>query len=161
MPTLDDVTSETAPDVSRLVAPARRVLRAEVTDRPIDVVALGDEVEGASSGAVVSFAGVVRDHDGGRRVSAIEYVAHPIAALVLAQVVAEVTAAGDAEAVAVAHRTGSLAIGEAALVVAVAGAHRAEAFSTASELVDEIKRRLPVWKRQVFADGTDEWVDCP
>ena len=161
LPTLDFVTSDTAPDVSRLVAPARRVVRAEVTDQPIEVDTLTAAVAGASSGAVVSFAGVVRDHDGGRAVTSIEYVAHPVAALVLAEVVAEVTAAGDAEAVAVAHRIGALEIGEAALVVAVAGAHRAEAFATATELVDEIKRRLPVWKRQVFADGTDEWVDCP
>jgi molybdopterin synthase catalytic subunit len=61
----------------------------------------------------------------------------------------------------VSHRVGPLEIGEAALVVAVAGAHRAEAFATAMELVDQVKRRVPVWKRQIFSDGTDEWVDCP
>jgi molybdopterin synthase catalytic subunit len=67
----------------------------------------------------------------------------------------------QAEAVAVSHRLGPLAVGDAALVVAVAGVHRAEAFATAMLLVDEVKRQLPVWKRQVFPDGTDEWVDCP
>jgi molybdopterin synthase catalytic subunit len=109
----------------------------------------------------VSFAGVVRDHDGGRPVTSIEYVGHPTASAVLARVVAAVTAASEAEAVAVSHRLGPLAIGETALVVAVAGVHRAEAFATAMRLVDEIKAQLPVWKRQIFADGTDEWVACP
>jgi molybdopterin synthase catalytic subunit len=137
------------------------VLIAEVTERPIDVSAHTAAVEGSTSGAVVSFAGVVRNHDGCRAVTSIEYVGHPTAATVLARVVAEVAAESQAEAVAVSHRVGPLAVGEAALVVAVAGVHRAEAFATASLLVDEVKRQLPVWKRQVFADGSDEWVDCP
>jgi molybdopterin synthase catalytic subunit len=155
------VTTETGPDTSRLTPPARRVVHTEVTEQPIEVSVHTAAVAGASSGAVVSFAGVVRDHDGGRPVTSIEYVAHPTAAAVLARVVAEVTAGSQAEAVAVSHRAGPLAIGDAALVVAVAGVHRAEAFATAMLLVDEVKRQLPVWKRQVFADGSDEWVDCP
>jgi molybdopterin synthase catalytic subunit len=148
-------------DTSRLVEPARLVVLTEVTENPLDLAAHLAAVGGSSSGAVVSFAGVVRDHDGGRPVTSIEYVGHPTAAAVLARVVAEVTAAGEAEAVAVSHRLGPLAIGEAALVVAVAGVHRAEAFATAMQLVDEVKHQLPVWKRQIFADGTDEWVACP
>ena len=133
----------------------------QVTDQPIEVSTHTAAVAGESSGAVVSFAGVVRNHDGGRPVVSIEYVGHPTAAAVLARVVAEVTAASQAEAVAVSHRVGPLAVGDAALVVAVAGVHRAEAFSTAMLLVDEVKRQLPVWKRQVFTDGSDEWVACP
>jgi molybdopterin synthase catalytic subunit len=148
-------------DTSRLAPPARRVLLAEVTQNPLDVTAHTALVAGSASGAVVSFAGVVRDHDGGRPVEAIEYVGHPSAAAVLAKVVAEVCAGSEAEAVAVSHRLGPLAVGEAALVVAVAGVHRAEAFETAMRLVDEVKHQLPVWKRQIFPDGTDEWVDCP
>lgn len=155
------MTTETGPDTSRLSPPARQVVHTEVTEQPIEVSVHSAMVAGAASGAVVSFAGVVRDHDGGRPVTAIEYVGHPTSAAVLARVVAEVTAASQAEAVAVSHRIGPLAIGEAALVVAVAGVHRAEAFETAMRLVDEVKRQLPVWKRQVFPDGTDEWVDCP
>jgi molybdopterin synthase catalytic subunit len=159
------VFSETASDpmrdTSRLAAPARRVVRAEVTESPLDLAAHLAAVGGSSSGAVVSFAGVVRDHDGGRPVTSIEYVGHPTAAAVLARVVAEVAAASEAEAVAVSHRIGPLAVGEAALVVAVAGVHRAEAFAAAMQLVDEVKRQLPVWKRQIFPDGTDEWVACP
>ena len=148
-------------DSSRLLAPARRVVLAEVTHAPLDVAAHEAAVGGPASGAVVSFAGVVRDHDAGRPVRGIEYVGHPSAAAVLAEVVAEVTARSDVDAVAVSHRLGDLAIGDAALVVAVAGAHRQEAFATAALLVDEVKHRLPVWKRQVLADGTDEWVACP
>lgn len=155
------VTSETVPDTTRRAPPARRVVRVEVTEAVLDVEAHTAAVAGDASGAVVSFAGVVRDHDGGRLVTAIEYVAHPTAAAVLARVVAEVVVGSEAEAVAVSHRVGPLAIGEAALVVAVAGVHRAEAFATAMLLVDEVKAQLPIWKRQIFADGSDEWVACP
>jgi molybdopterin synthase catalytic subunit len=137
------------------------VVLAEVTSEPIEVSTHTAAVAGSSSGAVVSFAGVVRDHDGGRPVTSIEYVGHPSAAAVLARVVAEVTADSEAEAVAVSHRVGPLAVGDAALVVVVAGVHRAEAFATAMLLVDEVKRQLPVWKRQIFTDGSDEWVACP
>jgi len=148
-------------DTSRIVPPAHRVVLAAVTAEPLDVAAHEAAVSGTASGAVVTFSGVVRDHDGGRPVTGIEYVGHPSAAGVLADVVAEVTARGPVDAVAVSHRLGELAVGDAALVVAVAAAHRQEAFAVAAELVDEVKHRLPVWKRQVFADGTDEWVACP
>jgi molybdopterin synthase catalytic subunit len=148
-------------EAGRTREPARRVAQTAVTAEPLDLRAHEDAVTDRGCGAVVSFAGVVRDHDRGRDVVELEYVAHPSAARVLAELAAEVATKTDIEAVAVSHRVGTLAIGEAALVVAVAGAHRAEAFAAASLLVDEIKHRLPVWKRQVFADGTDEWVDCP
>jgi molybdopterin synthase catalytic subunit len=153
--------AERVRDNSRITPPARRVIRTEITDRPLDVAAHEAAVAGPTSGAVVTFSGAVRDHDGGRPVRGIEYVAHPSAATVLAEVVAEVTARSDVEAVAVSHRLGEVAIGEAAIVVAVAAAHRHEAFTAAAELVDEVKHRLPVWKRQILADGSDEWVACP
>jgi molybdopterin synthase catalytic subunit len=154
-------TSRHVPDSSRIDPPARRVLQTLVTDRPLDLEAQAALVAGVSSGAVVTFAGVVRNHDGGREVLGLEYVGHPTAQAVLERVVAEVTADSDAEAVAVSHRIGTLRIGDAALTVAVAGAHRQEAFATAMRLVDEVKAQLPIWKRQVLADGTDEWVACP
>lgn len=150
-----------AHDTSRLRPPARRVVRAVVTTDPLDVAAHEAAVGDASAGAVVSFAGVVRDHDGGRAVDGIEYVGHPDAGDVLVRVVEDVAARTDVEAVAVSHRLGPLAVGDAALVVAVSGAHRQEAFAAAALLVDEVKHHLPVWKRQVFTDGTDEWVACP
>jgi molybdopterin synthase catalytic subunit len=136
------------------------VVLAAVGEEPLDVARHAELVEQAAAGAVVTFAGVVRDHDGGKSVLGLEYSAHPSAGRVVAEVVAEV--AGRAEgvrAVAVSHRIGRLGIGDVALAVAVAADHRRAAFETCAELVDEVKRLLPVWKHQVFADGTDEWVN--
>lgn len=161
----DDAPADDAPspgrDVSRIAPPARVVVRAEITRAELDPAVHAAAVDRASAGAVVTFSGVVRDHDGGRAVTRIEYVAHPSAGEVLAQVAADVAARTEVDAIAVSHRLGELAIGDCALAVAVSAAHRAEAFAAAALLVDEVKRQLPVWKRQVFADGTDEWVDCP
>ena len=139
------------------------VLRAEVAESALDVDEHAALVTSSSDGAVVTFAGVVRDHDGGRHVVELEYSAHPSAASVLAEVAADVAAraAGGVRAVAVSHRVGLLSIGDVALACAVAADHRAEAFAVCAELVDEVKRALPVWKRQVFADGTVAWVNCP
>ena len=78
----------------------------------------------------------------------------------LDQVAEQIAALPDVLAVALSHRVGELAIGEAALVAAVTCAHRREAFEACAQLVEEVKARLPVWKRQVFDDGTDEWVNC-
>lgn len=148
-------------DHSRIDPPARRVVRTAITEEPLDVTAHEAAVAGPASGAVVTFSGNVRDHDGGKPVQGIEYVGHPSVADVLAEVVATVTARSDVDAVAVSHRLGHLGVGDAALVVAVSAAHRQEAFAAAALLVDEVKHRLPVWKRQVFADGSHEWVACP
>jgi molybdopterin synthase catalytic subunit len=148
-------------DHSRLHPPARRVVATELTDRVLDVAAHEAAVADPSAGAVVSFSGVVRDHDHGRQVVGIEYVGHPSAGQVLAEIVADVVGRCELEAVAVSHRVGPLAVGDAAFVVAVAAAHRQEAFAACALLVDEVKHRLPVWKRQQFTDGSDEWVSCP
>ncbi|MBP2340513.1 molybdopterin synthase catalytic subunit [Saccharothrix coeruleofusca] len=138
------------------------ILRATVSEEPLSVEEHAKLVDDAAAGAVVTFAGVVRDHDHGRSVRELEYHGHPSAADVVTEVVRDVVAGvTGVRAVAVSHRVGPLAIGDVALAVAVAAEHRAEAFAVCSELVDEVKRRLPVWKRQVFADGTDEWVNCP
>jgi molybdenum cofactor synthesis domain-containing protein len=138
------------------------VLRATVSEQPLSVEEHAALVEDAGAGAVVTFAGVVRDHDGGRSVRELEYVGHPSAEDVVAEVAKEIGARySGVRALAVSHRVGPLAIGDVALACAVAAEHRKEAFAVCSELVDEVKRRLPVWKRQVFTDGTDEWVNCP
>lgn len=136
------------------------VVLCELSDRPIDLGAHLDAVRLPAGGADVSFSGVVRDHDHGRTVTGIEYVAYPTAAQVLREVAEEIAALPDVLAVALSHRVGELAIGEAALVAAVTCAHRREAFEACARLVEEVKARLPVWKRQVFDDGTDEWVNC-
>ncbi len=138
------------------------VLRAAVGEAPLDVAEHAALVDRAAAGAVVTFAGVVRDHDGGRGVVELEYSGHPTADKVIAQVAADVAGrATGVRALAVSHRIGLLGIGDVALACAVAADHRAEAFAACAELVDEVKRVLPVWKRQVFTDGTTEWVNCP
>lgn len=138
------------------------VLRAEVSSAALDVSEHAALVDDAAAGAVVTFAGVVRDHDGGRGVVELEYSGHPTADKVIAQVAADVAGrATGVRALAVSHRIGLLGIGDVALACAVAADHRAEAFAACAELVDEVKRVLPVWKRQVFTDGTTEWVNCP
>ena len=135
------------------------VLRADLSESPIDVASHEALVDHSAAGAVVSFAGVVRNHDGGRGVTRLEYSAHPSAADVLAEVAADVAAASEGvRAIAVSHRIGVLNIGDAALVAAVSADHRAAAFRTCALLVDTVKERLPVWKHQFFTDGTDEWV---
>ncbi|MEO3758095.1 molybdenum cofactor biosynthesis protein MoaE [Mycobacterium sp. B14F4] len=136
------------------------VLRAELTEQTIEVGEHEALVADAAAGAVVSFAGVVRNHDGGKDVVRLEYSAHPSAAQTLADVAAEIAAQAEGvRAIAVSHRIGDLRIGDAALVAAVAADHRAAAFQTCARLVDVVKERLPVWKHQFFADGSEEWVN--
>ena len=136
------------------------VVRAELTEQPIDAAEHEALVAHHAAGAVVSFAGVVRNHDGGRSVTRLEYSAHPSAARVLADAVAEVAAeASGVRAIAVSHRVGPLQIGDAALIAVVAADHRGAAFQTCARLVDRVKELLPVWKHQFFVDGTDEWVN--
>jgi molybdopterin synthase catalytic subunit len=135
------------------------VLRAELTEHTIELTEHEALVAHPAAGAVVGFAGVVRDHDGGRHVTRLEYSAHPAAQQTLADVAAEIAAdCHGVRAIAVSHRIGTLQIGDAALVAAVAADHRGAAFETCERLVDEVKARLPVWKHQFFADGSDEWV---
>ena len=123
---------------------------------PDDVVA---GLAADADGAVVTFVGLVRDHHAGKRVLGLTYSAYAaMAESVTAAIVAEATARWPVR-LAVVHRLGELAIGDVAIVVAAAGAHRAEAFGAASWAVDEVKRRVPIWKRERYADGTEAWVD--
>jgi molybdopterin synthase catalytic subunit len=132
-----------------------------VSAEPLDRARHEALVEHEHAGAQVVFCGVVRSDDGGREVVELEYQGHPSAEVVLREIADEFAAEPDVLALAVSHRVGELAIGDVALVAAVATAHRREAFEICARLVDEVKHRLPIWKRQVFADGTDEWVNCP
>lgn len=136
-----------------------QVVLAQVTEEPIDLPSHEAAVARREAGAVVGFVGAVRDHDGGRGVTGLEYSAHPTAARVLADVVqAQALKAEGVRAIAVSHRVGTLLIGDAALVVAVSADHRAAAFTACARIVDAVKEALPVWKHQLFQDGTDEWV---
>lgn len=138
-----------------------RVVVAQVTESPISTAEHEQAVAVLAAGAVVGFAGVVRDHDHGRTVTELEYTGHPSAGDVIAEIAAEFAARDGVEAIAVSHRVGPLRLGDTALACAVSTAHRAEAFVLCAELVDAVKARIPIWKRQVFEDGTDEWVSCP
>ncbi len=136
------------------------IRRAVVTHAPIDVCSHAALVRDPSAGAVASFEGVVRDHDHGRRVESLSYESHPDAAGALRAVLDAAAGGAGIVALAASHRVGELAIGDVALVVAVAAHHRGEAFATCHRVVDEIKARVPIWKRQVFTDGAVEWVHC-
>lgn len=115
-------------------------------------------VDAPDCGAVVGFSGVVRNHDGGRSVSALSYSAHPSAEQVFAAVVDQISVEFPGVRLWAQHRTGSLQIGDPALVCAAAAAHRGLAFAACSALVDRIKADVPIWKEQFFSDGTVEWV---
>jgi molybdopterin synthase catalytic subunit len=141
------------------VEPVLRLV--SVSAAPLDTAAHEAAVDHPRAGARVVFCGVVRDHDHGREVVSLEYEAHPTAEQVLGTIAAEVASDPEVLALAVSHRSGRLAVGDVALVAAVATAHRGEAFAICGRLVEEVKHRLPIWKRQVFADGSDEWVNCP
>jgi molybdopterin synthase catalytic subunit len=134
-----------------------------LTDGALDV---GDHLAAVASpraGAVASFVGVVRDHDPGSsgRVVALEYSAHPDAPAVLGRISGELAARDGVLGLAVSHRVGRLAVGDVALVAAVASAHRELAFDVCRELVERVKAELPVWKKQLVADGSHSWVGLP
>jgi molybdopterin synthase catalytic subunit len=140
------------PDVVRLLA---------LRDTPLDVAEVLAAVEDAGAGGVVSFTGLVRDSDGGRDVTELEYVAHPDAEAALRRVAEAVAADLPVRALAAVHRTGLLAVGDIAVVVAASAAHRGQAFEAARRLIDDLKEQTPIWKRQVFREGDQEWVGSP
>ena len=139
-------------DVIRLLA---------LRDTPLDVAEVLAAVEDPRAGGVVSFTGLVRDHDGGRGVTELEYSAHPDAEGALRRVAEQVAADFPGHGLAAVHRTGLLAVGDVAVVVAASAAHRGQAFEAARRLIDDLKAAVPVWKRQVFTDGDEEWVGTP
>lgn len=132
-----------------------------IEDRPLSAAEVLALVEHPRAGGVVSFTGLVRDHDGGRGVVALDYSAHPDAAARLRSLVDEVAARPGVVAAAAHHRVGPLSVGDLAVVVAVAAEHRAEAFDGARDLIDRLKAEVPIWKHQRFSDGSDEWVGTP
>ena len=130
---------------------------AVISDEPIDAAAIEAFVLDDANGALVTFRGIVRNHDHGAAVTLLEYQAHPDAQQFLLAA-CETVAAESGLRVAAAHRTGSLAVGDTALVAAVASPHRAESFAACGRLVELIKQTVPIWKRQHLADGVTEWV---
>ena len=130
-----------------------------LTSQPIDVAMVGALVLRPGHGAVTTFVGHVRDHHLGRVVTRLDYSAYgPMAEREMAQVVADACSRWDV-AVEVRHRIGMLEIGDVAIAVAVGSGHRDAGFAACRFVVDEVKRRVPIWKREWFTDGTSEWVD--
>ncbi|GGQ56991.1 molybdenum cofactor biosynthesis protein MoaE [Kitasatospora griseola] len=133
-----------------------RLLDVRATPLSLDEVhaAVGDD----AAGGTTLFVGTVRDHDGGKAVTALEYSAHPTAVRELRRIAEKICADFPVRALAAVHRTGRLEIGDVAVIVAVSCPHRGEAFAASRRLIDDLKHEVPIWKHQVFADGEEEWV---
>lgn len=148
------------PDQEQAPVELTRVPYADVCDETLDTLRcqlLSDLVMRQHSGALVTFSGVVRDHDQNRNVIRLDYSAHPNAGALLRQLADEIAQRYGAT-VAVQHATGSLRVGQTAVFIAVAAGHRREAFEACSELIDLLKQRIPIWKHQWYADGETEWL---
>jgi molybdopterin synthase catalytic subunit len=132
---------------------------AELRETPLSVEEVYAAVTDPAAGGIAVFAGAVRDHDDGKSVTALSYSAHPSAADELRKVCERIAAKFDVHAVAAVHRTGDLAIGDLAVVVAVSTGHRAAAFDACHALIDDLKATVPIWKHQRFTSGDSEWVN--
>jgi molybdopterin synthase catalytic subunit len=131
----------------------------ELRAGPLSVDEVRAAVADPAAGGIAIFIGAVRDHDHGRGVTTLSYDAHPSAAAELAKVAEKVAASHPILALAVAHRTGDLQIGDLAVVAAVAAEHRDAAFAACEQLVDDVKATVPIWKHQFFTGGDSEWVN--
>ena len=138
---------------------SRSLVRIQPMPPSVDEVLAA--VSGNEVGGVALFLGLVRDHDDAKEVRELSYSAHPDAIDQLEEVVAAVAAQHPGSRLAAVHRTGDLAIGDIAVVVAAGCPHRDEAFVAARQLIDDLKSLVPIWKHQLFADGSDEWVGLP
>jgi len=133
----------------------------DLRETPLDVAEILAALDDNTSGGLTLFVGRVRDHDGGKGVVGLDYSAHPTALQRLTEVCERVAQEHAVHGVAAVHRTGSLAIGDIAVVVATASAHRGDAFAASRALIDTLKAEVPIWKHQRFSDGTEEWVGTP
>jgi molybdopterin synthase catalytic subunit len=132
-------------------------LRETALDVDEVVAALDDD----ASGGLTLFVGRVRDHDGGKGVEGLDYSAHPTALERMRDVCARVAEEYDVHGVAAVHRVGHLDVGDVAVVVATTASHRGQAFDASRALIDTLKAEVPIWKHQVFDDGSEEWVGTP
>lgn len=142
-----------------LVAPV--VVLAEVRETPLSVDEVLEAVRHPRAGGIATFIGVVRERDHGQGVEALDYTSHPSAPQVLREIAERLAAGAEVIRVAAVHRVGHLEIGDVAVVVAVSAVHRGTAFDVCRELIDTLKQSVPIWKHQVFDDGSDEWVGTP
>lgn len=136
-------------------------VRTWLTDRPLDPAGLLEAVGGPADGALVLFVGRVRRVNRGRVVVGLRYEAYREMAEAELRRIAEEAAANFAVGAVVAvHRVGALGLGEASVAIAVAAPHRDAAYSASRAVIEEIKERLPVWKREEYADGTADWLEA-
>ncbi len=138
-----------------------KIALVEISERPLDLQAVYGAVCVPEAGGVAIFVGTVRRHDRSKEVDGLGYSAHPSADTALREVAVEVADEPTVLRVAAAHRTGELSIGDIAVIVAVSSAHRGDAFAACRRFIDDLKGRVPIWKHQVFVDGSDEWVGTP
>ena len=132
-----------------------------ITEEPIAPDALYDEVRADGDGAVVTFAGVVRDHSDGKRTDHLVYEAYrPMAEQEMARIGREAVSRWDIDDIAILHRVGRLEIGEISVLIAVSSPHRAEGFSACQFAIDRLKQTVPVWKKEMSEDG-EYWVEGP
>jgi len=132
-----------------------------LTDRAIDPASLLAGMGDTGAGACATFEGRVRNVNEGRSVEALDYEAYgPLAQKEGDRILAEARAKFPILGAACVHRTGSLALGDIAVWVAVTAAHRAAAFEACRYIIDEAKARLPIWKKEHYAGGATEWVNC-
>lgn len=160
MTTENSSADRTPADPAYVAEQTGLVVRADVVTEPLEPLAAAARAATMTRamGALVVFDGVVRDHDGGQSVAGLEYTAHPRVAEFLREVADEVSGRHPRARLWAVHRIGPLRIGESALTVMAAAAHRHDAFLAAEELTDAIKARVPIWKEQALADGGTEWV---
>ena len=133
----------------------------DLRDSPLSVDEVLAALDDPASGGLTLFVGRVRDHDHDKGVTGLDYSAHPSALESLRKVCDRVAATHDIHALAAVHRVGRLEVGDLAVIVAAAAAHRGQAFDAARDLIDTLKAEVPVWKHQAFTDGTEEWVGSP
>ena len=134
-------------------------MRTAIVDRVIDSCALLEEVANQRNGATVLFVGTVRDENDGSSVSGLDYSAYAaMAERELASIATDAAARWKTRDIVVEHRVGTLALGEASVGIAVAHPHRGEAYDASRYIIEEIKKRLPIWKREHYLDGRSEWV---
>lgn len=134
--------------------------RAQIVTDPIDIAAITREVSDAAHGAIATFLGAVREHSGDRSVTGLEYSVYPeMAAVELSTILAEAVALAPRAAIVAVHRVGKLAVGDVCVMIAVGDAHRAPAFEACRYMIEEIKKRVPIWKKEQFADGSSTWVN--
>ena len=131
-----------------------------IVGEPIDPAHVLTLIGADQDGASLLFLGVVRDHNDGRSVGGVRYDAYEeMAAQVLSEIVDEAARAAGTDRVAAVHRIGELKVGEVSVAIAVSSPHRAAAYDASRDVIEEIKKRLPVWKKERYCDGAEEWVE--